>query len=726
MIRLNISRPPVYIAATVLLIFFVLQLIPAAGSPAFPVGSRFSSVLPAMNPVVHSGARSVAAPVTGTRDTGMILPGMQTAVGRVTASRPLLERTGSLFTPFVSSLVVFALSAGISAVLILFLRRKYPEPAGRQPETTTNRAFLAAGSYIVLGSVLAVLSVLVMTGLAALPAGPAIVTGGKILCVLCFYLSVSSFFQAQGILRSASFPGITTLHGVLAALAIMGFAFLMFETPERRGIVQFLLIVALAASAVLPFWQIRRQPQSSPGATPAGRAVQAPDQRSATVVYPAGSGESGGDRAGEPAGPVSGFPPQLKGNYYDVSYIGSGGFAMVFSAFRKSDGEKVAIKIPLSHDEATGKSFLNEIHVWETLRHPNIVRVSAVNILPVPYVEMEFVPSSLDTLKKPLPLPRALKMIAGIADALGYAHGLGIVHRDIKPHNILLEDDLTPKITDWGMSKDLFGGSYKKSSIVGYSVDYAAPEQLSPALFGKTDQRTDIYQLGVVFYELVTGSLPFPQNNVVDTADAIVHTVPAPPSRSNPDAAPVDGIIQKCLEKEPSKRFQSAPELRDALLLAEAGSLPMNYSRFSLSELAARVIDSGEYATMAEIVTEVPSDLCLEGDFKKLSTVLNTLVSNAVTYSKPPRKIRVAYQSSPEDLFHHLSVRDNGPGITGTRLDCIFAPPGAPAGDGKPGLSLAIAKKFVQMHGGYISVDSIANIGSTFTVHIPKTPLGRA
>lgn len=258
------------------------------------------------------------------------------------------------------------------------------------------------------------------------------------------------------------------------------------------------------------------------------------------------------------------FPRELENKYTDIAFIGRGGIAWVFSAIRKTDGLKVAVKIPISFDEMTGKSFLNEIKAWETLQHENIVEVFGVNILPVPYVEMEFVPASLEEQEKPFPVWKAVHIIKGIADGLRYAHEHGFIHRDIKPHNILLNDDCVPKITDWGMSKVL-AADVKKSSIAGFSLSYAAPEQVSPSEFGRTDERTDVYQLGVVFYELVTGSIPFGGESIVEVGNAILREAPLPPSEYNPDAAAVEKIICKCLEKEPADRYQSAAELLDAL-----------------------------------------------------------------------------------------------------------------------------------------------------------------
>ena len=258
------------------------------------------------------------------------------------------------------------------------------------------------------------------------------------------------------------------------------------------------------------------------------------------------------------------FPPELENKYTGISYIGRGGVAHVFAARRKSDDKLVAIKIPISFDELTGKCFLNEIAAWEKLRHPNIVEVTAVNILPVPYVEMEYVPGSLEAVEKPIPVWKAVHLVKGIADGLDYAHKRGIIHRDIKPHNILITRDFTPKITDWGMSK-IIATEMNKSSVAGFSLSYAAPEQVSPADFGRTDARTDLYQIGVLFYELVTGSIPFGGESVVEVGNAIVRETPPLPREYNPEAEPVEKIVMKCLEKDPKDRFQTAAELLDAL-----------------------------------------------------------------------------------------------------------------------------------------------------------------
>lgn len=271
--------------------------------------------------------------------------------------------------------------------------------------------------------------------------------------------------------------------------------------------------------------------------------------------------------AGIPASPVrtvTAFPEELAGRYTGITPVGSGGFAMVYSGYRTSDNRKVAIKIPVRSDERTGKSFLHEIRVWETLHHPNIVEVKEVNILPVPYVEMEYVPGSLDSLAKPADTVTAARIVRGITEGIRYAHTRRCIHRDIKPQNILLTETLVPKITDWGISKVLEERA-KKTTMAGFSLSYAAPEQIAPERFGSTDERTDIWQIGAVFYELVTGSTPFYADGMMELADEILEEDPIFPSDYNPKAAPVEHIILKCLAKYPALRYQSADDLLAAL-----------------------------------------------------------------------------------------------------------------------------------------------------------------
>lgn len=260
-------------------------------------------------------------------------------------------------------------------------------------------------------------------------------------------------------------------------------------------------------------------------------------------------------RGEAPPADGGGFPQALAGRYTGIAPIGSGGTAGVYRAARVSDGKTVAVKVPIRTDEATGRSFLKEINIWRGLVHQNIVRVCAVNILPCPYVEMEYFEHSLKDLEKPISPEQACTIAAGIAEGLAYAHAKGVIHRDLKPGNILLAPEGTAKIADWGLGHLL---ADDETTAPGFSLRYAAPEQLAPDRYGPTGAWTDLFQLGVVLYELLTGALPYRGEGPGEYAAAVLHEDPIPPSVVEPALALFDQIVLRCLEKDPAKRYPSA------------------------------------------------------------------------------------------------------------------------------------------------------------------------
>jgi PAS domain S-box-containing protein len=186
-------------------------------------------------------------------------------------------------------------------------------------------------------------------------------------------------------------------------------------------------------------------------------------------------------------------------------------------------------------------------------------------------------------------------------------------------------------------------------------------------------------------------------------------------------------ILDRCA-KSVDRESQIINQMLELSVL-DAGKIPVAYTKLQVRDLLTTIVDTGGYASKADLVIDAPADTIMEADENKLSIVIDSMLSNAVNYSKPPRKIRVAYQYSNAEQMHKISIQDNGVGITNTQLDEIFEPftlTGSGSTAKKPdrvGLSLSIAKKYVKMHGGYISVDSIVNLGSTFTIHIPKIPI---
>ncbi len=252
------------------------------------------------------------------------------------------------------------------------------------------------------------------------------------------------------------------------------------------------------------------------------------------------------------------FPEKLTSKYHDISVIGSGGMAIVYRAIRKCDGVVVALKIPFSADETSGKTFLNEMSVWRDLIHPHIAQITDQNIFPVPYVELEYIPRSLKDITLPVPQNRAKSIIFQIGSALSYAHEKGVIHRDIKPGNVLVADDGTVKLTDWGLSRLIERVDDTRNT--SFSLYYASPEQLAPDIYGSGDQRIDIYQLGILLYELLCGTPPYGTSNIGELFTRIQNNEYILPSHVNSTLKPFDKIISISLQTNPQMRYQNIHE----------------------------------------------------------------------------------------------------------------------------------------------------------------------
>jgi len=329
--------------------------------------------------------------------------------------------------------------------------------------------------------------------------------------------------------------------------------FLIFLV-QNWWIVPLAIITAAVAGVFLErMWRQRRSDGMSE------TVIRAPSRNVTLVKKPGESGTTGAENHQYYAARL---PPALEKKYPTAEYLAEGGVSRVFRAWDEKEGRDVAVKIPIRYDEVTGTQFTKELHVWEGLHHKNIVEIYAANIFPVPYIEMEYVESSLASIQFPLDTVRAVLIIAGIAQGLQYAHGQGIVHRDIKPENIMVTRDGTPKISDWGLSK---AEGTKQSGMIGFSLEYAAPEQLAPNIYGEPGPWTDIYQLGVIFYEMLAGHVPFNGSGMGEITHAILHEDPRPFILNGPYAAEIREIIMKCMHKNPKERYGSVEELLDDL-----------------------------------------------------------------------------------------------------------------------------------------------------------------
>ena len=262
--------------------------------------------------------------------------------------------------------------------------------------------------------------------------------------------------------------------------------------------------------------------------------------------------------------------------YRTIRTIGEGGMGEVLLAEDTNLQRQVAIKLlPADYavDEERRNRFLQEARNASALNHPHVCVIYEVGETDDnrPYIAMEYIDGhGLDQLVKSDPLPIDVVIGIGIqvADALDAAHALGIVHRDIKSSNIMLNERRLAKVLDFGLAKRFTNElSHTGNDLVetreGHLVgtpNYMSPEQ---ALGHPVDQRSDIFSLGVVFYEMATAQRPFAGETLGDTIDQIIHHNPRAMGRYNYDLPEeFERITLKCLQKDPSSRFQSAEELR--------------------------------------------------------------------------------------------------------------------------------------------------------------------
>jgi serine/threonine protein kinase len=345
----------------------------------------------------------------------------------------------------------------------------------------------------------------------------------------------------------------------------------------------------------------------------------------------------------------------LRELYERVEYIGEGGFAYVFKAIRKRDGKTVAVKIPKTLNPAMGRMFIKEVGNWLHLIHPNIVRLYEVNIIPVPYIEMEYCEDSLEREKKPMEAEKAAWLVFNAAEGLKYAHSKRILHRDLKPSNILLKNGI-PKISDWGLSK--FIGE-ESTTTMAFTPYYASPEQIAPETFGEVDERSDIWQLGVVFYELLTGKRPFDGGSLSSLAQAITTKEPPRPSELNPDARPFDNIVLKMLAKRKEERYGSVEELQRDL----AKILGISYQRklersVSSKDFSRSAFYAGELALMHLKLGNYKDALKYLNDLKvySKSRELDGLIKQVELAMEEGVKLGEDFLAHAEVLIHEIKM----------------------------------------------------------------------
>ena len=273
-------------------------------------------------------------------------------------------------------------------------------------------------------------------------------------------------------------------------------------------------------------------------------------------------------------------PPRISGEKYIGKYrvkgeLGRGGMGAVYLAEQPGLGREVAIKeLIQSADPVALRRFLQEAQVMARTSHPNLVQVHDMELQGnVNYLVLEFIKgrSMRDWMNQSqIPPPQVFALMHGILQALDYAHRHQIVHRDMKPENVLISDEGQVKVADFGIARLLddtgLGGTATKTGTTVGTPQYMSPEQVSSS---KVDGRSDLYSAGIVFYELVVGQPPFMASDADGPFTLMakhVQAPPKPPSVFRPGFNPeLEAVILKSISKRPEDRYQSGADFDDAM-----------------------------------------------------------------------------------------------------------------------------------------------------------------
>ncbi len=287
------------------------------------------------------------------------------------------------------------------------------------------------------------------------------------------------------------------------------------------------------------------------------------------------------------------------GRYRITRKLGGGGMADVYLAEDQELGRRVAVKIlhgRYANDEQFVERFRREATHAAGLSHPNIVSIFDRGEADGSYfIVMEYVEGK--TLKElirgrgPCPIPVAIAYTRQILSGLRYAHRNGVVHRDIKPHNVIVDPEGVVKVTDFGIARAGASQMTEEGAIIG-TAQYLSPEQARGA---PVDQTSDLYSTGIVLYELLTAEVPFSGDTPVEIAMKHLSEIPDPPSEIRPEVPDdLDNVVLRALSKEPADRYQSAAAMdADLETVAHGGHVPLETAEAATVVLAGgRAVDS--------------------------------------------------------------------------------------------------------------------------------------
>ena len=288
--------------------------------------------------------------------------------------------------------------------------------------------------------------------------------------------------------------------------------------------------------------------------------------------------------------------PEFIGKYRVLDEIAAGGQGAVYRAFDPSTGMIVAVKVPHAHllsSEDGVERFRREASMIQALDHENIVKIFDVGESDgLYYICLEFIPQSRDKLIEltgALPVERAVALAIGISEGIGQAHSQGIIHRDIKPQNVLLTPQGIPKVTDFGIARGEMLSTMTSTGAMMGTPSYMSPEQANGK---RADSRSDVYSLGCLLYQLLSGEVPFSGDTPLAILRRHVDEPHTPIKTVEPSVTEgVASCVEKAMEKDPSKRFE------DSNVFATALRQAMPQATADISESGAGVPESTDIPT---------------------------------------------------------------------------------------------------------------------------------
>ena len=326
------------------------------------------------------------------------------------------------------------------------------------------------------------------------------------------------------------------------------------------------------------------------------------------------------------------------GRYRILRKLGAGGMANVYLAEDEDLGRRVAIKIlndRYANDELFVERFRREAKSAAGLSHPNIVSIyDRGEAEGTYYIAMEVIEGrSLKELiltRGPLPIGSAITYTLEMLEALRFAHRHGIIHRDVKPHNILIGERL--KVTDFGIARAGASQMTEAGSIMG-TAQYLSPEQARGA---PVTASSDLYSIGIVLYEMLTGKVPFNGDSAIEIAMKHLNELPKPPSKTRPEIPEeLDQVVLRALSKAPEDRYQTAEEFAEDLHRVEAG-LPLAPETAE----AATAILTAPTAVVGGTTEVLPDEATRVASVRPTSTVGPPSYPPAYMYDEPPPKRR--------------------------------------------------------------------------------------